>query len=89
MLAEIDAPKALELAKTLDDAHSFAAERGAFLVASKLDPEIALLHLRNTTNIDKQNLMLTLLEANTNEAQIRAECQELLAARGLPISQDN
>ena len=89
VLAEIDPAKALAVASSLKIADSFAAERGAFSAAAKSSPEIALNHLTKTTDITKQNLMLTLLEAYTTDIQIRSECQELLSERGLPISQNS
>ncbi len=88
VLAEINPAKALDIASSLRGEHSFAAERGAFMIASKSSPEIALQHLSKTTDKSKQNLMLTLLEAYTDDPQIRSECQALLATRGLPISQN-
>lgn len=85
LLARIDAGRALLLAGETKGPAAELAINGAFNAAAEFHPEVALNFLSKTSDIHKQNTMLQLLAQKTTDKEIRQECEELLAERGISM----
>ena len=80
---KVDAHKALELADTLKGESRDSALKGAFLSASEHQPQVALDYLAKVTDISRQNSLLNILAQKSKDPEIRKECVDILAQRGI------